>query len=679
MDKQTNIVLKAKSGERAAFEQLYVETKDKIYFLCLKFLKNEADALDIVSDTYLTAIEKLDTLKQPEYFETWLNKIAVNKCKNHLAKNKAVLFSEQEDMERYAEELPELNKEFIPESYVTDKEKREQIMAVIDSQLSDVQRSVILMYYYSEIGVREIAEELDCSEGTVKSRLSSARNIIYKYVTDMQKKGEVLFSMGSIPLLSLLLQEVAKEYTVSEAQSAIILQQCIMKYDKVFLSDGKAAVEQIGNGTNNGIEQAGNISGKVVEQGAIGMAKKTIITKVVVAIVGVAVVGATIAGISISKKNHNNQNEAPVDQSHAVVAEVDTEETATTAVQEASTEDEASGKKDVYILPESNTRYIKSNEITDFDTEKLNLAKNEIYARHGLIFSTDSIKKYFENCAWYEPSVASSEFSDSVFNEYEVANIALLEDYEKLSGYTYPLEVKNGESVKVDLNGDGELEKVSFSVKEREPNATTGGNKIVIKINDSVEKFEDEDYGFPQLFVTDINQNDNKKEICVRSPYANEFIDYIFYSYSSDGKIKQTECLTGYDIQYLNDGTVLCMGRTMGTVTMLFVYFEYKYIDEHFEYVDRVYEFPQDVNSWFYEKDEIILTLKKEIKVYKDCSKSSETFIIKPQKLKVTAVYNDWTRVELEDKSTGWIYGNYGYDETIPYENEYFEGIHFAG
>lgn len=711
MDKQTNIVLKAKSGERAAFEQLYVETKDKIYFLCLKFLKNEADALDIVSDTYLTAIEKLDTLKQPEYFETWLNKIAVNKCKNYLAKNKAVLFSEQEDMERCAEELPELNKEFIPESYMADKEKREQIMAVIDSQLSDVQRSVILMYYYSEIGVREIAEELDCSEGTVKSRLSSARNIIYKYVTDMQKKGEVLFSMGSIPLLSLLLREVAKEYTVSEAQSAIILQQCIVKYDKVFLSDGKASVEQIGNGTNNGIEQTGNVSGKGVEQGAIGMAKKTIITKVAVAIVGVAVVGATIAGISISKKSHNNQSEAPVDQSQEVVAEVDTDGTATTAVQEASTEDDASGKKDVYILPESNTRYIKPEEITDFDTEKLNLAKNEIYARHGLVFSTDSIKKYFENCAWYEPSVASSEFSDSVFNEYEVANIALLEDYEKLSGYTYPLEVKNGESVKVDLNGDGELEKVSLDVKTEPGNNGHSGytydeNKITITVGNTVTKYvNDSTYN---LYVVDIDTSDNKREICFEMLEPNDFIGSIFWQYSTANELKrlyfEDEVVNSsddlelenkeyatpitywtYGINYLGDGRITCLDKCYG-VTQYFVYHEYCLTEKgYFEYVDRIYEFPDDVKSFFNETDEIILTLKKDIKLYKEPSKSSDTFIVKPQKLKIVASYGDstensvycWSKLELEDGSTGWILPS---DKTTEAElDEIFDGVHFSG
>lgn len=714
MDKQTNIVLKAKSGERAAFEQLYVGTKDKIYFLCLKFLKNEADALDIVSDTYLTAIEKLDTLKQPEYFETWLNKIAVNKCKNYLAKNKAVLFSEQEDMERCAEELPELNKEFIPESYVADKEKREQIMAVIDSQLSDVQRSVILMYYYSEIGVREIAEELDCSEGTVKSRLCSARNIIYKYVTDMQKKGEVLFSMGSIPLLSLLLQEVAKEYTVSEAQSAIILQQCIVKYDKVFLSDGKAAVEQIGNGTNNGIEQAGNISGKVVEQGAIGMAKKTIITKVAVAIVGVAVVGATIAGISISKKNHNNQNEAPVDQSHEVVTEADTDGTETIAVQEASTEDEASGKKDVYILPESNTRYIKPDEITDFDTEKLNLAKNEIYARHGLVFSTDSIKKYFENCAWYEPSVASSEFSDSVFNEYEVANIALLEDYEKLSGYTYPLEVKNGESVKVDLNGDGELEKVSLNVKsekriekwDEETEIERYENKITITVGNTVIKYvNDSTYN---LYVVDIDTSDNKREICFEMWEPNDFTGSIFWQYSTANELKRLyfedeivnpgddleleneEYATPitdwtYGINYLGDGRITCLDKCYG-ITQYFVYHEFRLTEKgYFEYVDRIYEFPNDMEKFFNDKDEIILTLKKDIKLYKEPSKSSKTFTVKPQKLKIVAscagstensVYC-WSKLELEDGSTGWILPS---DKTTEAElNEIFDGVHFSG
>lgn len=164
MDNQHNIVRRAQNGEKAAFKQLYCQTKDKIYFLCLKFLKNEADAMDMVSDTYLTLIEKIDTLQQPQYFETWLKKIAINKCKNYLLKNKEVLFSDNDDMEHYADNFAEISSEFIPESYVIDQEKREVIMNIIDNQLSDVQRSVILMYYYGELSVRTIAEELDCSE-----------------------------------------------------------------------------------------------------------------------------------------------------------------------------------------------------------------------------------------------------------------------------------------------------------------------------------------------------------------------------------------------------------------------------------------------------------------------------------------------------------------------------------
>ncbi len=446
-------------------------------------------------------------------------------------------------------------------------------------------------------------------------------------------------------------------------------------------------MEQIGNTTNSGIEQAGNMSDKSVKQGAIDMVKKTIITKLAVAIIGVVIVGAIIAGISISKKNQKNQSETIMNQNHVEVTETGTDGTETTDVQETPAEDDASGKKDVYILPESNIRYIKSNEINKFNAEKLNLAKNEIYARHGFIFNTDSIKKYFENCAWYEPSVASSEFSDSVFNEYEVANIALLETYEKISRYTYPLKIKDGESVKVDLNGDGELDKISLNVKRKKHIEKRYDDteferyeyKTTLTINDCEKKYETD--SLPRVFITDINDDDNKKEISVETLDANDIINYNFYQYSGDRSIKDAGYLCGYGIQYLNNGRVLCTGRTIGSVTMLFVNFEYIYKETgDFEYVNKIYDSESDFDDM---NMNLILTLKKEIEIYKDCAKSSGKFKIKPQKLRVTGVYlpkqedyqNVWTRVELEDKSTGWIYGNYGGD----YENETFDGLHFAG
>ena len=86
MDNLETLALRAAKGDKAAFEQIYRETYRSVYFTCISFLKSESDAKDMVQDTYLTAMEKLESLDDKSKLASWLNRIAVNKCKDYLKK-----------------------------------------------------------------------------------------------------------------------------------------------------------------------------------------------------------------------------------------------------------------------------------------------------------------------------------------------------------------------------------------------------------------------------------------------------------------------------------------------------------------------------------------------------------------------------------------------------------------
>lgn len=85
-----------------------------------------------------------------------------------------------------------------------------------------------------------------------------------------------------------------------------------------------------------------------------------------------------------------------------------------------------------YILPESNTRYYSASELSWMSSSELELARNEIYARHGRGFNTDYIQEYFYGCSWYTRLYSPEEFdamlanNPSIFNDYEYANVDLL-------------------------------------------------------------------------------------------------------------------------------------------------------------------------------------------------------------------------------------------------------------
>ena len=153
-------------GDPRAFEALYNATSQRVWFLCFNFLKNEQDALDVMQDTYLTAYKNLSELQNPNSFFSWLMQIAANKCRNFIKANRPVPV-EDETLEGF---MAEDNEFFLPEEYVTDMERRQIVMNIMQNYLSDVQYQTVLMYYFNNMTIPEIAAAMECPEGTVKYR-----------------------------------------------------------------------------------------------------------------------------------------------------------------------------------------------------------------------------------------------------------------------------------------------------------------------------------------------------------------------------------------------------------------------------------------------------------------------------------------------------------------------------
>lgn len=83
-----------------------------------------------------------------------------------------------------------------------------------------------------------------------------------------------------------------------------------------------------------------------------------------------------------------------------------------------------------YLLPDSSRRYLAEEDLAHLTHEELCFARNEIYARHGWIFSTKAIAEYFQSKSWYEGTTLPQSFNSSVLNQYETYNISLISDYE---------------------------------------------------------------------------------------------------------------------------------------------------------------------------------------------------------------------------------------------------------
>ena len=204
------LVLSAKNGNKKAFDKLYELTHNDVWYNCLSLLKDEENAKDIMQETYITAFLKLDTLNDEQKFCGWIISIAVNKCKNKL-KGKVEYRIDDEVLITEAE-TDEL---MLPEEYITKTEKRKVLLQIMEDTLSFNQYQTVLMFYFDEMSISEIAQGLEISEGTVKSRLNSSRAKMKTAIEDYEKKsGDKLHGVVVVPFFTTIFKEEAKNLAV---------------------------------------------------------------------------------------------------------------------------------------------------------------------------------------------------------------------------------------------------------------------------------------------------------------------------------------------------------------------------------------------------------------------------------------------------------------------------------
>ena len=247
------LVLSAKNGNKKAFDKLYKLTSNDVWFTCVSLLKDEENAKDIMQETYITAFLKLDTLKDEEKFCGWLTAIATNKSKNKL-KGK-VEYQIDDEVLIAKTETDEL---MLPEEYINKAEKRKVLLQIIEDTLSFNQYQVVLMFYFNELSISEIAQGLEISEGTVKSRLNSSRAKMKTAIEDYEKKsGDKLHGVVVVPFFTTIFKEEAKSLAVPNITIKLPNGQTLAtSATKGFATGAKSTVSSIVKATANATVKA---------------------------------------------------------------------------------------------------------------------------------------------------------------------------------------------------------------------------------------------------------------------------------------------------------------------------------------------------------------------------------------------------------------------------------------
>lgn len=199
---EKNLVELSAGGDIGAFETLIKIHQKKVYNIALRMTKNPEDAQELAQDTFVRAFIAIKKFRGEARFSTWLYRIAMNVCTDFLRKrNKAVVVSIDQGAtgseDDHPIQLPD--EEPGPDEWSEKRQLKHLVKEAMDS-LSDEHRQVLVLRDLMDLSYKDIAETLNLSEGTVKSRINRAREglkqVILKrpelfkdYVVRLNRKG----------------------------------------------------------------------------------------------------------------------------------------------------------------------------------------------------------------------------------------------------------------------------------------------------------------------------------------------------------------------------------------------------------------------------------------------------------------------------------------------------------
>lgn len=175
-----SLVNQAKIGNEKAFETLVKNESEKLYKTAFLYVRNKEDALDIVQETIYKAFISIGQIEQPEFFNTWLTRILIRTAYDVIKKQKKVVFNE-------------IIINDIKDDINTDVDTKMDIVNAVSS-LSRNYQTVIILFYYHDLPINEIAKIIGKPENTIKTYLRRARKELKIILLGVSYSGQRAFS-----------------------------------------------------------------------------------------------------------------------------------------------------------------------------------------------------------------------------------------------------------------------------------------------------------------------------------------------------------------------------------------------------------------------------------------------------------------------------------------------------
>lgn len=165
MEIKSKLVKRAKKGDSEAFQMLIHEEKEKMYRMAYMYMRNEDDALEVFQESLYKALNSINKLKNNDYFSTWLMRILINTAIATLKKK---------------QKLVSINNGIFDQFENTEHLRTEEHLDLLQAmeEIEEKYKTVLLLRFYQDYTVKQIATLLDCPEGTVKTNIRRGLDLL---------------------------------------------------------------------------------------------------------------------------------------------------------------------------------------------------------------------------------------------------------------------------------------------------------------------------------------------------------------------------------------------------------------------------------------------------------------------------------------------------------------------
>lgn len=283
-------VKQIQSGDKSAFQALYNATEQYIYFCVSSQGVPENDIADVMQEIYLAVYKNLYTIKEPLAAMNWMKRIAFHKSMDYYRRmGKDVL------AETITEEFLDVQEDGtlrLPED-VMEKEESGRLVRDLICKLPEKYKRILVMYYFSECSVAEIAKETGVSEGAVKTILYRARKELGKSIETLEKQqGIRLHSVLPVPVLGLLFHKEAQAAQIPATIHGAVTEALAASVTTAGNGTGMATGNNVGAAAKNGTgATAANTMSSAVKNAVASTVRFTAKKWIIAIVAGLCVIG----------------------------------------------------------------------------------------------------------------------------------------------------------------------------------------------------------------------------------------------------------------------------------------------------------------------------------------------------------------------------------------------------